>query len=350
MHNSQKATLVTIKIFPEDGLLHSKNLLWTHLYDCLKNDQDIEVNLYPEGPCATSTGLYEILEAFCNSTGYSPSRIRILTGNMTESHPEFQIVKQPKYLHEIPVIQKWIAEHPQPMDNNLQYHFGLFIGRSRWSRLWIAAEVAKHADRSLMTFHSYIGCNYRTSKQEQVYDWLGLDDLVKYDCDCVSQAVSFLETCPRTLDQIELPTYIDQPNIYPIQVPENLNIIPFYRSLFADIVCETFVLGNTFFPTEKTWRPIVARRPFIVMGPADFLHNLHQLGFKTFWDFWDESYDGVSNQDRVRAIVKLIDTIAQWDINECKEKLNAMTHILEHNYARMLTLTQDEFNTVFNIK
>jgi len=51
--------------------------------------------------------------------------------------------------------------------------------------------------------------------------------------------------------------------------------------------------------TEKTAKPLIAKRLFVVFSGYKFLHNLRRLGFKTFSDVIDESYDLILN-DTVR--------------------------------------------------
>ena len=79
-----------------------------------------------------------------------------------------------------------------------------------------------------------------------------------------------------------------------------------------DIVVETYVSGQSFFPTEKTLRPIIAQTPFIVMGPKGYLANLRRMGFMTFGQWWDESYDNIANDDqRHRTVSQLVIDVAK---------------------------------------
>ena len=45
------------------------------------------------------------------------------------------------------------------------------------------------------------------------------------------------------------------------------------------------------FITEKTYRNIKYKKPFIIMGQHISLASLHKLGYKTFHPLIDESYD-----------------------------------------------------------
>jgi hypothetical protein len=109
------------------------------------------------------------------------------------------------------------------------------------------------------------------------------------------------------------------------------------KNFLIDIVAETFTTGDCFFITEKTVRPMLLKKPMIVMGPQDFLGYLQQMGFKTFNDFWDEDYDGVAEQNRYQKILDLIDHIAQKPIGALIDMYQRMQPILDHNYDLLMS-------------
>ena len=45
------------------------------------------------------------------------------------------------------------------------------------------------------------------------------------------------------------------------------------------------------FITEKSYKPMVVRRPFVIMGHHRILQDLRADGYETFPELWDESYD-----------------------------------------------------------
>ena len=57
------------------------------------------------------------------------------------------------------------------------------------------------------------------------------------------------------------------------------------------VVTETVYNGNKNHLTEKTFKPIVMQQPFIIQSCRGSLEYLRRYGFKTFSEFWDESYD-----------------------------------------------------------
>mgnify|MGYP007000401821 len=89
---------------------------------------------------------------------------------------------------------------------------------------------------------------------------------------------------------------------------------PYNESVF-NLVSETSDT-ETFF-TEKIWKPIVAGQPFIVHGAKHYLKNLRDMGFMTFGDHLDETYDNEnSNQERISQIVKQCNELIKKNPNE----------------------------------
>jgi hypothetical protein len=119
-------------------------------------------------------------------------------------------------------------------------------------------------------------------------------------------------------------------------------LLDFYPDIFVDIVAETFTSGDSFYPTEKTFRPMLLKKPFIIMGPVNHLIYLRQMGFKTFGDFWNEDYDGVSRRSRYQQIVSVIDFIASKSKDELYDMYQRMQPILDHNYNLLISKSYNQ--------
>ena len=99
------------------------------------------------------------------------------------------------------------------------------------------------------------------------------------------------------------------------------------------LVTETVATGRRHHITEKTFKPIAMGMPFVIVGTQGSLKYLRSYGFKTFGDFWDESYDNISDDnERIAAVAR---TLAQLDNLE-PELRNAIFHsasdIVRHNW------------------
>jgi hypothetical protein len=101
------------------------------------------------------------------------------------------------------------------------------------------------------------------------------------------------------------------------------------------IVMETVFDINENYLSEKIFKPIVLKQPFIVFGPPNTLKTLQDMGFKTFGTFIDESYDAIEDHDaRYHAAFNAVQQL-------CKQPLSSIQNMLQdrrlgdkvfHNY------------------
>jgi len=93
--------------------------------------------------------------------------------------------------------------------------------------------------------------------------------------------------------------------------------------------------------TEKLGKPLVIGQPFLLLGGPGYIEKLHELGFKTFDKWWDESYDSVWDYETRRDMVyDIIIEISKWDIEKCKRVMLEMEDILIHNHNNMQRLRE----------
>ena len=95
--------------------------------------------------------------------------------------------------------------------------------------------------------------------------------------------------------------------------------------------------------TEKTAKPIIAKRPFVVFGSPGHLKALRKLGFKTFSSVIDESYDNEENREkRFQMVIRAMEKVNDLDPVEVYNKLNM---VLNFNKAHF---EKNNWNTKFN--
>jgi hypothetical protein len=76
-----------------------------------------------------------------------------------------------------------------------------------------------------------------------------------------------------------------------------------------------------------------------LVAPPKSLEYLHLLGFKTFNEFWDESYDDeLDHEARLKKIFRLIDNIDSYQIDDLQMLYEKMKGIIEHNFNMLSTL------------
>jgi hypothetical protein len=105
-----------------------------------------------------------------------------------------------------------------------------------------------------------------------------------------------------------------------------------YKQSYITIISETEKDYGTIFFSEKTFKPIIAGHPFIIMGGKDSLKKLKELGYKTFDKWWDESYDNIEEWDkRMIEIYNLMEVLSKLDKESIKNMINDMHETLLHN-------------------
>jgi hypothetical protein len=88
--------------------------------------------------------------------------------------------------------------------------------------------------------------------------------------------------------------------------------------------------------TEKTVRSLLLGMPFVVAGACGHLEYLRGLGFQTYQDLWDESYDQEPVAHlRLRRVFDLCDQLGQFDWAAHRAQLEM---IGRHNKANFLDL------------
>jgi hypothetical protein len=101
----------------------------------------------------------------------------------------------------------------------------------------------------------------------------------------------------------------------------------------AHVVTETVFHGRRHHLTEKTFKPICLRMPFVMVSTAGSLQYLKRYGFRTFSDIWDESYDHEINDDlRLEKISQLLKDLDSQSPQELQKIYQSAIPILEHNF------------------
>lgn len=110
----------------------------------------------------------------------------------------------------------------------------------------------------------------------------------------------------------------------------NINII---QKGFLYITNETMMSYPGIYLTEKSFKGIEVKRPFVMLGPMGNLKKLKSYGFQTFDRWWDESYDNIQDPaERIEAVYKIIYDISQKSLNELIALGKDMESVLNYNY------------------
>jgi hypothetical protein len=138
---------------------------------------------------------------------------------------------------------------------------------------------------------------------------------------------NFDSTVTRSTDSVQYQgCQIALSRILPIQV---------YNRTAYSIVAETGWHNRYSFFTEKTAKPMMARRLFVMFSGYKFLQNLHNLGFQTFDTVVDESYDLIYNDnDRWTAAFEQVQRLCKMNQSEVFAKI---APAVDHNYSLLMT-------------
>jgi hypothetical protein len=107
----------------------------------------------------------------------------------------------------------------------------------------------------------------------------------------------------------------------------------FYQDSFCSVVLETYIDENWDpFLTEKVFRPMAYGHPFLVHSSAGALGLLRHLGFETFPEVFDESYDEIeSPQIRFEHILREIQRVCSRSLDELQDLHQNLIPKLLHN-------------------
>ena len=98
------------------------------------------------------------------------------------------------------------------------------------------------------------------------------------------------------------------------------------------LITETVATGRRHHLTEKTFKPIALGMPFVIVGTKGSLEYLRSYGFKTFGDFWDESYDQAQDDVRIERIASLLRSLDELPATGKQDLFDMATPIIEHNW------------------
>ena len=136
-----------------------------------------------------------------------------------------------------------------------------------------------------------------------------------------------------------LPTLVldfdDTTQIDPTLISTGDTTYQLYLDTYFSLVSETvYYSGSGIMLTEKTFKPIALKHPFIIIGGARSLAALRGLGYKTFSPIINEEYDTeLDDIKRMQMILDETERLCYLSDTELSEFLTAAREICEFNYA-----------------
>ena len=109
---------------------------------------------------------------------------------------------------------------------------------------------------------------------------------------------------------------------------DTLNVDSFWH-----IVTETVFYYDKLHLTEKIFKPIASKQPFMLLAAPGNLAYLKYYGFKTFDSVIDESYDLIEDNDlRTEAVVRQLHWYCNLTPNEKTDIIKQLEPIIQHNF------------------
>lgn len=126
-----------------------------------------------------------------------------------------------------------------------------------------------------------------------------------------------------------------------------LDDLDYFRKSYLSIVSETVFFNSkltpgeyfdTVFFSEKIYKPMMCKHPFILIGSPGSLKVLHEFGYQTFHPYIDETYDTITDDfERMTAIVDELERLSKLSDVEWVELQKNVAPTVEYNFSRLIT-------------
>jgi hypothetical protein len=159
--------------------------------------------------------------------------------------------------------------------------------------------------------------NSKLSEQAKQHAEQHLVNIDKLIIDQAELPGSASANIPRTINSWFSPGYPQPPNF----------------DAFWHIVTETVFYYDKLHLTEKIFKPIVSKQPFMLLAAPGNLAYLKSYGFKTFDSVIDESYDLIQDNDlRTKIVVDQLHWYCNLTPGEKIEVIKQLEPIIQHNF------------------
>jgi hypothetical protein len=120
----------------------------------------------------------------------------------------------------------------------------------------------------------------------------------------------------------------------------SLGRLDIWQHCLLNVISETeFNDWQPRFVTEKTWKPIIGLRPFVIHGHPGIYQWLESHGFKTFNQYWP---DVAIADDQHGHVMSAIETVANKSTQELLQMYQDMLPDLQHNRDRYFKFAQEQ--------
>ena len=294
------------------GSSHTRDLhlLALEIANVHKTGHPIILDQKHEGWDIVETGIEQVVKQCADSLNIPYSKITFRSSD--------RLSKSSIFKHEFNnnklFWKQFTPSYTEPLENN----YVLLLGRATNERLY-AFSVSSNSN-SIRTCH--LNAEYITEHTS---------DFTQFICEHNSKWQSIKTNLPYS----DVGDYIKPPIIFG-NSQDKIFWSGLYDRVSIEVVCETNTTSGTFFITEKTIRPISYGRLFLVIGSPNYERNLKELGFDTFDDILDKSYDTESSYIRVDKVFNSLKKFMQNPVD-----YSTITARLKNNQQRLIELANE---------
>lgn len=145
-------------------------------------------------------------------------------------------------------------------------------------------------------------------------------DLSEHRDTIVNMPALYLDTYDMHINQVRLTEDTDQ----------------YYLDTYFSIVTETNFYqeyGPGLFLSEKVFKPVGKKHPFLVLGRPHTLKKFNEIGYRSFSEIIDESYDNeTDDRKRMQMVVNETKRLSNLSDSELSVFLDKAKEITEYNY------------------
>lgn len=314
--------MVRIDITDYCGASHHRNVEILACKIAQHKDEKIILDLRMEGWDIVENGLEQCVKNICDELCIDYSNIEFTSNDRLCKSKIFKHTINKKH------IDNWSRmtfQETKNIDITLpnKFDYGVFCRRATNERLYSFWKHKnwQYSNRGKASMHLDVS---------KIIEWD--NDFISFICEHNSKWQSLIPMLPysdtgETIDTANLQVYFET-----MKVVAGFDIWnKIYNDIAVEVVCETNSTADTFFITEKTFRPIAYGKLFLVVGSPEFEQNLKHMGFDIFDDIIDKSYDIESSYIRVDAVFKSLGKLLQnpVDMQSILPRLEANKRILE---------------------
>ena len=277
-------------------------------------DHNIVLDLRYEGWDIVENGIEQVVKNIADMLDIPYTQIEFTSSDRLCKSEIFKHTINPKYM-------TYFSKRFDKAEivSSTKFDYGMFCARATNERLY--------------SFWKHKNWQYTVRGKSSMH--LKTSTIIEWDCDFTSFICEYNEHWKSLIPLLpysDADEYFLPGNNIKNQLWDNNLWKKHYKDIAVEIVIETNQTPDTFFITEKTFRPIAYGKLFLVIGSPQFEQNLKRMGFDIFDDIIDKSYDSKSSYYRIDAVFKSLGKLIRnpADMQALLPRLQANKRVLEN--------------------